>query len=319
MKEIQKVLVVGAGTMGHGLAQVFATKGISVSLADQTDELLERAKRWIAENLSYMVELGEIGQEQIEPTLARIQFTTDLKHAAQDVDYVLEAIVENLDLKKDVFQQLDAYTGPDVILASNTSSFDINELSQVTAHPERVIGTHWFHPPQITPCVEVIPSDTTSRETIDLIMRFLERMGKAPTLCKSSPGFVANRIQYAMVSEALAIIEEGLATPEAVDRIVKSSFGFRLGAYGPCEICDQAGLDVYHTIFKYFYGKFKRSAFKPPKILDRLIKQGRYGLKAGKGFYDYEGEAANRIERERDRKLYARLSLFRAEQKSEKK
>jgi len=267
MREIRSTLVVGAGTMGHGFAQVFAMNKIPVYLVDETDELLKRARGWIIDNLNYMFELGEIGMERVEFTLAQIQFTTDLKQAAQEVDYVLEAVFENLDLKKRIFQQLDVYTQPHAILASNTSSFDINELSAVTLHPERVIGTHWFHPPQITPCVEIIPSDSTSQETIDCTIDFMKRIGKVPTVCKSAPGFVANRIQLAMAAEAFAIVDEGLATPEEVDRIVKTSFGFRLGAYGPFEICDQAGLDTYYVIYEYLYGKLKREQFKPSRIL----------------------------------------------------
>jgi 3-hydroxybutyryl-CoA dehydrogenase len=164
--------------------------------------------------------------------------------------------------------------------------------------------------------VEVIPADATSPETVGTALAFLESLGKVPTVCRSAPGFVANRIQYALVSEALAIVDEGLATPEEVDRIVKTSFGFRMGAYGPCETCDQAGLDVYSAIFKYFHDTFKRDVFTPPKILGKLVSEGRYGLKNGKGFYDYEGGAAERLKKERDRKLFARLRLLREEMKA---
>lgn len=319
MKEVRTTLVVGAGTMGHGFAQIFAMNTIPVFLVDQTDELLKRARDWITDNLHYMVELGEIEQKEVESILTNIQFTTDLKKAAQGVDYVLEAVFENLDLKKRVFQQLDTYTPSHAILSSNTSSFDINELSAVTKHPERVIGTHWFHPPQITPCVEVIPSNATNQETIRSTMDFMERIGKVPTPCKSSPGFVGNRIQFAMVTEALAIVEEGLATPEEVDRIVKTSFGFRLGAYGPFEVCDQAGLDVYRSVYEYLYSKLNKEQFKPPRILDKLIGEGRLGLKTQHGFYNYKDITLDKIKRERDRKLYNRLHLFREEQKAEKR
>ncbi len=319
MKEIRTTLVVGAGTMGHGFAQIFALNHVPVRLMDETDELLKQARGWIIDNLNTMVELGEVEQKEAESVLTYIQFTIDLKKAAQEVDYVLEAVSENLDLKKRVFRQLGVYTSPLAILASNTSSFDINELSAVTVHPERVIGTHWYHPPQITPCVEVIPSKATDPQTIQRTMGFMERIGKVPTLCKSAPGFVGNRIQFAMVTEALAIVEEGLATPEEVDRIVKTSFGFRLGAYGPFEICDQAGLDVYRSVYEYLHSKLNKEQFKPPKILDKLIKQGRLGLKTRSGFYEYKEDAVKAMKKERDRKLYARLHLFREEQKVVKK
>jgi len=315
MEEIKTALVVGAGTMGHGFAQVFAMNKIPVCLVDETDALLKRAQGWIADNLHYMVELKEIKKGQIKSTLDRIQFTTNLRQASQEVDYVLEAVLENLDLKKKIFQQLDTYTPPNAILATNTSSFDINELSAVTAHPERIIGTHWYHPPQITPCVEVIPADSTSLETINVTMDFLKRIGKVPTRCKSAPGFVGNRIQFAMAAEAFAIVEEGLATPEEVDQIVRTSFGFRLGAYGPFQICDQAGLDVYHAIYEYLYMKVRKEQFKPPRILKQFIEQGHLGLKNQKGFYDYKEKTPDMIKHERDRKLYDRLRLLRKEHK----
>jgi len=317
MENIQKVLVIGAGTMGHGFAQVFALNGLDVSLVDETDELLSQARGWIKDNLEFMVELGELESSQVAPTLDRIQFRTDLDPAAENAEYVLEAVSEDLDLKKTLFKKLGETTSPGTILATNTSSYDINEFCSVAKHPERVIGTHWFHPPPITPCVEIIPGDKTSRETIERTTAFMKRMGKFPTPCKSAPGFVANRIQLAMAAEAFAIVEEGLATPREVDRIVKSSFGFRLSAYGPFEICDQAGVDVYRSIFHYLQDKLNRDQFTPPRILDELVEQGRIGLKGKKGFYDYEEGAAESLKRERDRKLYARRRIFLEEQKEE--
>ena len=315
MKEIKTVLVVGAGVMGHGFAQIFALNGLDVLLMDQSRELLDRARTWIRENLEFMVELDLIQSPEIEAALNRISFTSDLEGSAGKADYVLEAITEDLELKKSLFKQLGTVAGPDVILATNTSSYDINELANVTRNPQRVLGTHWFHPPPITPAVEIIPADATSRETIDQAIALMERIGKFPTLCKSAPGFVANRIQFAMAAEALAIVEEGLASPEEVDRIVKSSFGFRLSAFGPFEITDQAGLDTYRAIFEYLYNKLGREQFKPPRILNDLIDQGRLGLKSEKGFYNHEDGAAEALKRKRDSRLYARLKIFRDENK----
>ncbi len=317
MKEIKDVLVIGAGTMGHGFAQIFATNSLSVWLVDENEDLLGRAREWITDNLNYMVELGELKKEAVQPVLSRIRFTPDLEQATSKADYVLEAVNENLDLKKRIFQRLGQWTEPHVVLATNTSSFDINELSAVTDHPERIIGTHWFHPPQITPCVEIIPSDLTNPETIRAATGLMERIGKVPTRCKSAPGFVANRIQLAMAAEALAIVEEGLATPEEVDRIVKTSFGFRLSAYGPFQICDQAGADTYYAIYQYLHGKLKREQFKPSPLLKGQVEQGHLGLKTGRGFYEYGQGAAERMKRERDKKLYSRLCLFREEEKAE--
>jgi 3-hydroxybutyryl-CoA dehydrogenase len=313
MKEINIVLVVGAGVMGHGFAQVFALNGIDVFLVDQSQELLDRAQGWIRENLEFMVELELIKSPEIEAALKRIRFASDLEGSAAKADYVLEAISEDLELKKSLFKQLGSLAGTDVILATNTSSYDINELANVTQNPQRVLGTHWFHPPPITPAVEIIPADATSQQTIDQAIALMERIGKFPTMCKSAPGFVANRIQFAMAAEALAIVDEGLASPQEVDRIVKSSFGFRLSAFGPFEITDQAGLDTYRAIFEYLYNKLDREQFKPPRILSDLIDQGRLGLKSEKGFYDHEDGAAEALKRKRDSRLYARLKIFRDE------
>jgi len=313
MKEIRDVLVVGAGVMGHGFAQVFALNDLAVFLIDEDEALLGRARAWIRENLEFMVQLDLIQPPRIEDALGRINFTTDLEGSAKKADYILEAITEDLELKKELFKRLGTIAGSDVILATNTSSYDINELSAVTHNPERVLGTHWFHPPPITPAVEIIPADLTSQETIDHAVAFMERIGKFPTLCKSAPGFVANRIQLAMAAEALAMVEEGLASPEEVDRIVKSSFGFRLSAFGPFEIIDQAGLDTYRAVFQYLYDKLGRDQFRPPQILNDLIDQGRLGLKSEKGFYDHEDGAAEALKQKRDSRLYARLNIFRKE------
>jgi 3-hydroxybutyryl-CoA dehydrogenase len=313
MKEIKTVMIVGAGVMGHGFAQVFALNGIDVLLVDRGEELLKRAESWIRENLEFMVELEQLQAAEIDEVLGKIRFTSDLDGAAGQADYVLEAITEDLDLKKSLFKKLGSLVGPDVILATNTSSYDINEFANVTLNPDRVLGTHWFHPPPITPAVEIIPAETTSQATIDQAIALMEHIGKFPTMCKSAPGFVANRIQFAMAAEALAMVEEGLASPEEVDRIVKSSFGFRLSAFGPFEIMDQAGIDTYRAIFDYLYEKLGKDHFKPPRILSDLVDQGRLGLKNEKGFYDHEDGAAEVLKRKRDSRLYARLKIFRNE------
>ena len=184
-------------------------------------------------------------------------------------------------------------------------------------NPERIIGTHWFHPPQITPCVEVIPSNQADPANIDLVLEFLTGLGKVPTICKSAPGFVANRIQMALAAESIALVEEGLATPAEVDSIVKNSFGFRLGAYGPFEIMDQAGADTYLGVYRYLEEKLDKPYFKPPKLLEKQVKAGKLGLKSAGGFYDYGPGAVDTMRRDRDRKFYARLALVRKEWEQE--
>jgi len=300
--------------MGHGFAQVFAMRGYPVFLADKSEDQLKLALEWIDSSLQFLVEAGEVKPEDVGGVKDRIKPIADWKLVAAEVDYVLEAVSENLPLKLNLFRELDATVRPEAILATNTSSFDLNEFTPVVGHPERVIGTHWFHPPQITPCIEIIPAELTSERTVERTMQFMKSIRKFPTLCKSTPGFVANRIQFAMAAEAYAIVEEGLATPEQIDRIVKSSFGFRLGAFGPCEICDQAGVDTYTAIFEYLHQKLKRDQFKPPQVLKNLAREGRLGLKTNGGFYEYEDGAAERVKRQRDEKFLSRLRLFTREQ-----
>jgi 3-hydroxyacyl-CoA dehydrogenase len=314
---IDIALVVGAGIMGHGFAQLLAMNKIEVFLVDQSVEFLDRARGWIVNNLDYMIELGKLKVPEKEGTLSRINFTTDLAGNLPRADYILEAVSENFDLKRDIWKIIGQKAAPGAILASNTSSYDINELAEGVPNPNRIIGTHWFHPPQITPCVEVIPSKHASQSYIDLVMEFLTGLGKMPTICKSAPGFVANRIQTAMAAEAIALVEEGLATPVEVDRIVKSSFGFRLGAYGPFEIMDQAGADTYLGVYQYLEKKLGKAHFKPPELLKKQVKAGRLGLKSSGGFYDYGPGAADVVRRERDRRFYARLELFKKEEEPE--
>ena len=317
IETIETALIVGAGIMGHGFAQILAMNNIEVYLVDQSAELLDRAKGWITDNLDYMIELEKLKASGKEATLSKINFTTDLAGTLPKADYVLEAVSENFDLKCGIWQIIGQNAAPGAILASNTSSYDINELAQGVPNPERIIGTHWFHPPQITPCVEVIPSQHASQSNIDLIMEFLTSLGKMPTICKSAPGFVANRIQFALATEAIALVEEGLATPAEVDRIVKSSFGFRLGAYGPFEIMDQAGADTYLGVYQYLHDKLGKTYFQTPKLLEKQVKAGRLGLKSSGGFYDYGAGAADAMRRDRDRKFYARLELVRKEWEQE--
>jgi len=311
--QISKATVVGAGIMGHGVAQLLAQNGVEVCLIDTSAECLERARSWIRDNLDYMVQLELLDAGQVRPILARISYGRDFDLALHRAGYVLEAVTEDFELKRRIWADLSAAADPEAILASNTSSYDIDALTAGVRGPERVIGTHWFNPPQITPCVEVIPASAASDHTVQRTLGFLRTLGKAPTLCRSAPGFVANRLQFALAREAIALVEEGLATPAEVDRIVKTSFGFRLSAYGPFEVADQAGIDTYLRVFEYLHSKLAREDFRPPEILRRLVADGKLGLKSAAGFYDYGAGVADRLRRERDRKLYARLQLARQE------
>lgn len=316
-KQIRKAVVIGSGVMGHGITQVFAQHDIMVRLVDTAEDILLRAKGWITDNLNCMVQLGQLEVHRVSEILNKITFTTNLIDSLDGAEFILEAASENLAIKKKLWAVLSDNAALDAILASNTSSYDINELAEGVVRPERALGTHWFHPPPITPCVEVIPGDKTDQSYIDSTMDFLIRIGKAPTLCKSAPGFVANRIQMAMAKEALALVEEGLATPAEVDRIVKTSIGFRLGAFGPFEIIDQAGTDTYYSVYEYLYSKLPREHFKPPQMLKEMVDAGRLGLKKSAGFYKYDSDAADRMRRKRDSMLYRRLDMFHDELEKE--
>jgi len=317
MDASSKILVIGAGTMGHGIAQQAAMHGFSVVVVDQNESVLGKAGLMVKEHLDFMRAKGLFNVQDVEQTLARIRYSMDLPAEAAQADFVFEAVFEDLEIKRDLFSKLGDFTRSDVVLASNTSSFDIGKLCEVTRHPARVIGAHWFHPPQATPCIELIMAPQTNEQTFQKAQAMAVALGKYPTRCTNAPGFVANRIQFAMAAEAFKIVEEGLATPEEVDRIVKSSFGFRLGAFGPFEIADQAGIDVYLSIFEYLHTHLKHPQFVQPALLRTLAEEKRLGLKSGKGFYDYSGDRANALRRVRDERLFDRLALFKKEHAEE--
>jgi 3-hydroxyacyl-CoA dehydrogenase len=300
--------------MGHGFAQVFATNGREVRLTDRTIELAERGKQMIASNLEVVVDEGFLPAGEVEAVLARIRPVGDLRQAVEAAEFVLEAVSENLAVKTEIWRFLDEHAPGDAVLASNTSSFDINELAALVGRrPERVIGTHWYNPPQIVPCVEVISADVTSAETLEATLAFLSEIGKEPAVTKSVPGFVGNRIQLVMAAEAYRCVEQGIASAADVDRIVRSSFGFRLGAYGPLQIADLAGLDTYLGVYDYLSERCGDPWYEAPDLLRSLVDQGRIGVKALAGVWDYTEEEAKRLRDERDRILYARLRTYLAD------
>ena len=318
LQKLTKATVIGSGIMGHGISQLLGFHDIKVRLVDINEAILEKAQGMIVDNLTYMVELALLEPDEIKRIMGNIEFTTDLPASLTGSQYVLEAVSEDVAIKREVWSRLSEHAEPDAILASNTSSYDINELAEGVSHPERIVGTHWFHPAPITPCVEVIPGEQASRANIEWTLAVLTKLGKTPTLCKSAPGFVANRIQMAMAKEALNLVQEGLATPAEIDRIIKTSIGFRLSAFGPLEIADMAGIDTYKSIYDYLHEKVPGDRFSPPAILSELAQEGRLGLKSLNGFYKYSEDSAGSIRMKRDRLLYRRLAMFRTEQEIEK-
>lgn len=301
MAEIKMVTIVGAGTMGHSLAQAFAQGGYQVGLHDIKEEILQKARQLIAANLQTLADLGLL-REDPPAVLSRIQTTTNIKEAAQRADFVIEAIIEDAGAKKEMFKILDEASPPQAILASNTSYLDIFKFVE-TKRPDKVLITHWFAPPHIVPLVEIVRGPKTSPETVETIKNLLIKLGKTPiVISKFLPGFIANRMQSALGNEVLFLLDNGYASPEDIDLATKASFGLRIPILGVVKRMDFTGLDLTQKVLQ-------NAAYKVPpqrdrsEAVDRLVAQGNLGVKTGKGFYDYGGRSPEEIMRERDIKL----------------
>jgi 3-hydroxybutyryl-CoA dehydrogenase len=302
MNEIRQVTIVGAGTMGHSLAQTFAMSGYSVRLHDLRDEVLAGAMGLIASNLRTLVEARSLDASQAPIILTRIQTTTSIEEAGKEADFVIEAISEDETAKKELFRTLDAVCPTGAILASNTSYMDIFQFVE-TARPDKVLITHWFAPPHIIPLVEIVRGPLTSQETVDRVKTLLIDAGKKPiVISRFLPGFIANRLQSALNNEVLHLLDNGYATPEDIDLATKSSFGLRMPILGLVKRMDYTGLDLAQKIIR------NASYQVPPQrtqyeAVDRLVSQGRLGVKTGSGFYEYGGRSTEEIMKERDCKL----------------
>lgn len=300
---MNNVTIVGAGTMGHSLAQVFAQGGYQVFLNDISQNILIRAKSLIEANLETLAEVGLFDSKDHSAVVEeRITYTTDLAAAVASSKLVIEAIVEDPDAKKELFSELDRLSPPEAILASNTSYLDIYEFVE-TRRPGKVIITHWFAPPHIIPLVEIVPGPHTSPETVGIVKKILDNLGKQTiVLNKFLPGFIANRLQAALSLEVYHLLDNGYATPEDIDRATKASFGLRMPILGLVKRVDFTGLDLAQKALR------NKSYGPPPvkgrsEVVDLMISQGRLGVKAGKGFYDYGDTPIEEILRERDLKL----------------
>ena len=303
MKEIRNVTIVGAGTMGHSLAQVFATGGHDVWLTDLKEEVLSDAMRFIASNLTTQVELGLLEKSRPASILKRIQTTTRIEDAGRNADFVIEAIVENAEAKREIFELLDRACPPEAILASNTSYIDIFRFVR-TKRPAKVLITHWFAPPHIIPLVEVVQGPETARETVETVKALLVKLGKKPmVLARFLPGFIANRLQSALRREVLFLLDNGYATAEQIDEATKSSFGLRIPILGVLKRMDYTGLDLAQKLIGNRSDE-PSATEERSKTIDRLVAQGKLGVKSGSGFYDYGGRSPEEIMKERDIKLF---------------
>jgi 3-hydroxyacyl-CoA dehydrogenase len=283
--DIQRIAVIGAGLMGHGIALEFAANGYPVTLHDQSATQLAQAPARIAEGLDRLIAAGRITPETAATTPARITITHDLRQAVANADLVVEAVSENLDIKRAVFRELDAWAPPHAILASNSSTFMPSLLAAATSRPERVIVAHYFNPPHLLPLVELVRGAQTSNETVETLRALFQDIGKSPAVVqKEAPGFVGNRLQMALFREALAIVDAGIATPEDVDTIIKTGFGRRLSVAGVFEVFDAAGLDVTLAVADQLFPDIDRATTAPP-LLREKVSQGHLGQKSGQGFY----------------------------------
>lgn len=280
---IDSVAVIGSGTMGRGIAQSAALLGKRVVLFDLTDDLLHQAARSIAESIAEGVRRGKTEASQAESANRFMRLTTDLEQAAQ-ADLVIEAVPEDLELKRKVFARLDVAAPAHTILASNTSSLSISAIASATQRPDRVIGLHFFNPAHLMKLVEIIRGDLTGEDTIMLSRTFVESLGKTPVMCIDTPAFIVNRIARPFYGEAFRMLGERVADPETIDRLI-GSLGFRMG---PFELLDLIGLDVNLAVTKSVYDAyFQDPKYRPHPIQQRMVDSGRLGRKSGRGFYHY--------------------------------
>ena len=285
---IDRVVVVGGGTMGNGIAQVVAQSGLEVTVVDIDDDALERARTRIDKSLARFVKSERLSQEDAEATRSRIAMSTDLGAAAEAADHAIETVIEDLDVKRDVLKRLDAACRDDVIFASNTSQFPISALAAATSRPDRVIGSHWFNPPPMMDLIEVIRGVATSDETLEATLALAERYGKRTVVCqKDTPGFITSRLIVTLALEAMRIVEEGIADPDDVDLACVKAFNH---AMGPIDTMDYSGLDTTLRVadnMRHTYGE----RFLAPQNLRALVNAGRLGRKSGSGFKAYEQES----------------------------
>ncbi len=281
---MKNITVIGAGTMGNGIAHVFAMTGYEVKLVDISPEALERALKTIEKNLGRMLKKEKISEEDMAATLQRIQTTTSMQEAAAQADFIVEAATERMDLKLKIFEELDRHAREGVILASNTSSISITKIGAATQRPDLVIGMHFMNPVPVMKLVEVIRGYATTDEVTQTVMELSRKLGKTPVEVNDYPGFVANRILMPMINEAIYTLHEGVAGAEEIDTVMKLGMAHPMG---PLQLADFIGLDVCLSILRVMHEGFGNPKYAPCPLLVNMVTAGKLGRKTGEGFYEY--------------------------------
>jgi 3-hydroxyacyl-CoA dehydrogenase len=299
MAEVKRAAIIGTGTMGPGMGAVLARAGIDTALYDVSAEALERAKG--------AAELAGGVLERLDAVKADgggLRFESELGAAVEGADFVVEAVPEKLELKQELFPQLEAGVADDTIIASNTSGIPITKIASVCSRPGRVVGMHWSNPPHLIPMIEVIPGEQTSRETVEAASALVRRIGYHPVEEREVAGFVENRILYAILRECLDLVDRGIIDPEGLDLNVRWGIGYKLAVIGPMELLDMAGLDIYNAVGSYLNQDLSTSG-EVSSTIRGLIDKGRLGMKTGGGIYDYTPEDVDRLRGQRAAKLVA--------------
>ena len=311
---IRRVVIAGAGLMGSSMAQTFAQYGYAVTIYNHRAETLKKAEHMIRLNQETLVKSGELSAEASANILASIGYTDQMDCFA-DCDVVVESIVEKLEVKKQFFAEVSAICRADAILCSNTSALPITSIGEAVKGPERFLGMHWFNPPHLIPLVEVVQGEKTDPAVAQVVYELAKQIGKQPVnVKKDAKGFIANRIQMAVLREALHIVENGIADYEDVDRVLKYAIGFRYACFGPFEVVDLGGLDTFDTVSHFLNPDLAANAGVSP-LLDDRVARGELGVKSGKGFYDYSDGRDEAIIKKRDA-MFIKLAkcLFEDEQ-----
>jgi 3-hydroxybutyryl-CoA dehydrogenase len=281
---MKNITVIGAGTMGNGIAHVFAQNGFKVTLVDVSQDILIKALETIAANLDRMIKKGAITDETKIATIANLKTLISLEEAVHDADLVIEAAPEDLELKRNIFKKVDKACSPSAILASNTSSISITKIAAATHRPDKVIGMHFMNPVPVMKLVEVIRGYATSDKTTDLIMQLSKQIGKIPVEVNDYPGFVSNRVLMPMLNEAIYALYEGVAGVQEIDSVMKLGMSHPMG---PLQLADYIGLDVCHAILRVLYEGLGNPKYAPCPLLSKMVAAGKLGVKSKEGFYDY--------------------------------